>query len=209
MAESPSPTPHLKGEIIDPEIYLKVINHDLRKAVLHELFRLSVKGPIRKTEIADRLKIGYHKMLYQLMNHLDHFWIVDHEEKVRGAHEEYIIPKNVNTVYCLLGSDAAIHVLDPLADIYGKVAKVGVRCDKCDGEQIAKCMTVVKGKPCMPQTEEVIKKREIILMMNDRTMPYMPMDHFLVCTLIKSLENEPCSINLECPVYIVKALNGL
>ena len=141
-------------------------------------------------------------MLYQLTNHLNHFWKVDYEKKVRGAREEYISPKWLNTVYCLIGGDAAIHIIDPLANIYGKLSKVGVRCDNCPEEQIKECLASASSDPCMPQTEEVVKKREIILMVNERPSPYKPLDLFLICTLIKSLENEPCTIDLDCRHYL-------
>ena len=196
----------LKGIVIDPEVYLKVINHDLRKKVLHELFKLSINGPITKNEIADNLGIGYHQMLYQLNEHLNYFWTVDHEEKIRGAREEYIRPKNINTVYCLLGSDAAVHVLDPLANLYGKLAKTGVRCDDCPQDQLKRCQDSIKARPCMPQTDEVQKRKQVILMVNERAPPYKPMDQFLVCTLIKSLDNEPSALSIECPVYVDRAL---
>lgn len=206
MVKLPSLDLTLKGAILDPEVYLKVINHDLRKKILHELFKLSLNGPISKTEISDDLNIGYHQMLYQLNEHLRYFWIVDHEEKVRGAREEYIRPRNINTVYCLMGSEGALHIVDPLANLYGKIAKTGVRCDDCPPEQLKKCQESIKVRPCMPQTDEVQRRKQLILMVNERTPPYKPMDQFLVCTLIKSLENEPSAINLECPEYISRAL---
>ena len=206
MAQRPSGDLTVKGVIIDPEVYLKVINHDLRKKILHELFKLSLSGPITKTEIADNLGIGYHQMLYQLNEHLGYFWMVDHEEKVRGTREEYIRPKNVNTIFCLMGSDGAVHIIDPLANRYGKVIKSGVRCDDCPQEQLKKCMELLKARPCMPQTEDVMKRKQIILMVNDRPSPYKPIDQVLICTMIKSLENEPCNISLECPEYIDRAL---
>lgn len=188
----------LNGEIIDPEIYLNVVNHELRKEILHTLFLHSITGPITKAQIADSLDIGYHKMLYQLTNQLEFFWKVDHEKKVRGAREEYITPKHVNTIYCLLGSDARIHILDPLANIFGKVSEVGTRCDKCSKEQIDTCLKQMDLHPCMPWTDEYNKKKQIILMENNRTLPYKPVDNFLICTLIKSLENKPCELTLDC-----------
>jgi len=205
MNQRPSLDLNLKGVIIDPGVYLKVINHDLRKKVLHELFKLSLKGPVSKNEVADNLNIGYHQMLYQLNEHLNYFWMVDHEEKVRGAREEYIRPKYINTVYCLLGSDAAVHIVDPLANLYGKMAKTGVRCDDCPKEQLKKCQETIKVRPCMPQTDEVTRRKQVILMVNERGLPYKPMDQFIICTLIKSLDNEPSAISLECPEYIERA----
>jgi hypothetical protein len=191
----------LKGVVIDPDLYLKVINHDLRKQILNRLFILSLEKPISKSTIADDLDIGYHKMLYQLTQHLKYFWKVDYEKKVRGAREEYISPKWMNSVFCLLGGDAAVHILDPLANIYVKLAEVVVRCDNCTESQNEECMSSARSDPCMPQTEDVVKKREIILMVNERSDPYKPLDLFLICTLIKSLENEPCTIDLSCDKY--------
>ena len=201
MAQSDD-SKQLKGVVIDPDLYLKVINHDLRKQILNRLFMLSLDGPISKSTIAQDLDIGYHKMLYQLTQHLGYFWKVDYEKKVRGAREEYISPKWINSVYCLLGGDAAVHILDPLANIYGKLADVGIRCDRCPDSQVEECMNSARSDPCMPQTEDVVKKREIILMVNERSTPYKPMDLFLICTLIKSLENEPCTINLDCKDFL-------
>ena len=202
MVDFERETSQLKGVVIDPDLYLKVINHDLRKKILNRLFILSLEKPISKSTIAEDLNIGYHKMLYQLTQHLDYFWKVDYEKKVRGAREEYISPNWMNSVFCLLGGDAAVHILDPLANIYGKLADVGVRCDKCPDSQVEECMNFARSDPCIPQTEDVVKKREIILMVNERSTPYKPLDLFLICTLIKSLENEPCTINLDCNNFI-------
>jgi len=202
VEESGQETHNLKGEIIDPGLFLKVINHDLRKQILHELFILSMEEPITKSQIAEKLGLGYHKMLYQLTNHLNYFWKVDYEKKVRGAREEYISPVWMNSIYCILGADAAVHIIDPLANIYGKLSDVGTRCDNCDPDQVKKCWEKVKDEPCIPQTDEVLKKKQIILMVNDRFSDPTPVDQFLICTLIKSLENEPCEINLDCRDFL-------
>ena len=50
-------TGQLKGVVIDPDLYLKVINHDLRKQILNRLFVLSLEKPISKSTIAD-YKVG-------------------------------------------------------------------------------------------------------------------------------------------------------
>jgi len=198
---------HLLGEIVDPEVYLSVVNHDLRKDILHSLFILSMTGPITKIQIAESLDIGYHKMLYQLARHLNSFWKVDHDRKVRGAREEFISPHNYNTVYCLMGSDATIHILDPLANVFGKISEVGVRCDDCPKKKVDVCREKILNEPCFKQTPEIFKKKTIILETNNRNKPYTPIDHFLVCTIIKSLENEPCQLNIDCKAFVKKMMD--
>jgi len=206
MAKSANLDLTIRGVIIDPEVYLKVVNHELRKKILYELFTLSLQGPVSKADIADNLGIGYHQMLYQLNEHLRSFWEVDHEEKVRGAREEFIRPKGVNTVFCLMGSDGIVHIADPLANKYGKVLNTGVRCDDCPQEQVKRCMDFLKVRPCLPQVADADKRKQIILTVNNRPAPYKPVDQVLICTLIKSLENECCNNSLECPEYIGRAL---
>lgn len=201
MTDDIGPTA-LKGEIIDPELYLKVKNHELRQNILNTLFYNSLEEPISKSVIANDLDIGYHKMLYQLTEHLDHFWKVDYEEKVRGAREEFISPQWHNTIYCLLGSDSLIHIIDPLGDLYGKISDVGVRCDTCPEEMVQSCLSKMGEDPCHPLTEEIFEKREAILKANGREAPYKPIDRFLMCTMMMSLDTQCCTMNLDCRNFV-------
>lgn len=184
----------IRGVTINPQVYLKVINHDLRKRILHKFFALTINGSISKKQLADALGIGYHKLLYQLNEHLRDFWEVKYEKKIRGAHEEFIAPPHTNLIYVNIGTDAMIHVLDPLANLFGTLRKVGTRCDQCSELQIGRCLADLRRQGCYPIDEEEGVKQRKVLKANYRSDPLTPVDFILVCTALKTLERETCVV---------------
>ena len=185
------------GYYLNPETCLKVINHPLRRKILHKLYVLTVKGPITKRNLADSLGIDYYELIYQLNNHLKDFWQVRYEEKRRGAHEEYIAPPEVNAVYIMLGSGATIYTLDLLADIYGKISETGTRCQKCAPTQVDKCLEETTSQKCLIFCPDEKQKLTRILEINSRKKPFTPIDYVVACTALRSLEGQGCIINLS------------
>jgi len=142
-----TPTCDCKIEIgyADPETYASVVNHKLRKEILKTLYQMSVNGPVSKQQIADRLGIGYHQLIYQLNNQLRGFWVIREEKKVRGTRMELIEPAKPHTVFMTFGSDDTIFVVDPIANLFGPLSRVGTRCDVCTEEDAMKCIEHVKS----------------------------------------------------------------
>lgn len=184
----------ISGEFLDPDIYLKIVNHPLRKRILHRLFERGIEGPVRKKDLARDLNVDYHRLLYQLNEHLKEFWTVKKERKIRGAREELIMPINSNMIYCNLGRDAVINIIDPLANVFGRLNIVGTRCDSCGAEQQKKCVDRVVKQGCAVNYLKLVKKRDI-LVANNRKKPYTPVDYILVCTITCVLDGEKCIIN--------------
>jgi len=184
----------IHGVTMDPQAYLKVINHNLRKRILNRLFVLTMDGPISKKQLADSLGIGYHELLYQLNEHLRDFWEVKYEKRIRGAHEEFIAPPYTNLIYVNIGTDATIHVLDPLANLFGTLRKVGTRCDQCSKRQIGRCIAYLRRQGCYPTDEEEEVKQREVLSANYRSDPLTPVDFILVCTALRTLERETCVV---------------
>lgn len=184
----------LSGEFLDLHISLKIANHLLRKRILHRLYELGIDGPITKKDLARDLNENYHRVLYQLNEHLRQFWTVTEERKVRGAREELIVPANPNTIYCNIGSDTVMNIIDPLANIFGRLNIVGTRCDNCSVEQQKQCMSRIVEQGCAVDYLKPGKKRDI-LAANYRKKPYTPVDHILVCTISHILDGEKCTIS--------------
>lgn len=187
----------IHGYYLNPETCLKVINHPLRREILHKLYTLTVKGPITKRNLADSLGIDYYELIYQLNNHLKDFWQVRYEKKRRGAREEFIAPPEVNAVYIMLGSGATIYMLDPLANLYGKIGEIGVRCQKCAPIQVDRCLEEISSQRCLDFCPEERQKLAKILEINSRRMPFTPIDYIVACTALRSLEGQGCIINLS------------
>ncbi len=188
---------NIEGEILDPGVYFKVINHELRKQILHKLFRMTLKGPIQKKELAKALNIGYHRLLYQLNEHLREFWKVEKERKIRGAREEWISPSSPHAIYCNLGHDAAINMIDPLANLFGRLSKVGTRCDECPREQQNSCMESIREQKCAIEYLKSEGDRNNIFLANNRTEPYTPVDYVLICTLTRAMDGDKCILDSE------------
>ena len=128
---------------IDPEAYSGIVNHKMRKDILRALYRMTLNGPVSKQEIADQLQIDYHQLVYQLNNHLREFWAVKEELKRRGTRMELIAPSKPHVIFISLGKEQKIYVFDPLANLFGPLSKVGVRCDICSDAEAQKCIKLI------------------------------------------------------------------
>jgi len=196
----------IKGRYADPRICLKVLSHPLRRKILHKLAIQTIDGPVNKKELAKAVGIGYQELLYQLNNHLKSFWEVKQEQKKRGAHEEFIAPPDPNTVYIMIGEGATIYVIDPLANIFGKLSD-GTRCDHCPTEQVEKCLEKIKTEKYFGLSLEERRKQEKLLAANNRPNSPNPMDFIASYIALKSLEGEMCTVQIcETECHFIKAV---
>ncbi|MBO3803234.1 MAG: hypothetical protein JTT11_05080 [Candidatus Brockarchaeota archaeon] len=194
----------IKAKYIDPKICIKVLNHRLRQRILHKLEVETVDGPVSKKELANAVGIGYLELVYQLNKQLKGFWEVKGERKKRGAREEFIAPPTLNAVYVMLGEEATVYVLDPLANIFGKMSD-GTRCDFCSGAQKAKCLERIKSEECFTFTPEEKRRLERLFAANKRIGAPTPMDRIIGCVALRSLEGEGCAVEVcESECHFVK-----
>jgi hypothetical protein len=181
---------------IDPETYTSIVNNDLRKAILRNFYAMALDRPITKQELADRVKIGYHQLVYQMGHQLQDFWTVVDEKKVRGTRLEYIAPAAPNSIFITLGKDGRVFVVDPLASLFGPLAKVGTRCDGCSKNDMERCLGHVLSGCCFadgPTAEE-----KSILEANGRKMPLRPIDLAILCALKGVAAGKTCSVSIPC-----------
>jgi len=181
---------------IDPEVYASLVNHDLRKVILKTLFALSLYGPISKQQLADNLGIGYHQLIYQLNNQLSGFWGVAKEEKVRGTRKEFIEPVNRHAIYITLGSGKSIFMVDPIANLFGPLSEVGIRCDSCTQEESDTCMRHMADNPQFDL--KVSDSDRAILELNGREPPYRPIDIAILAALRGIASDERFVVSIPC-----------
>lgn len=181
---------------IDPETYTPIVNHEMRKNILKALYRMTRDGPVSKQEIADKLGIGYHQLVYQLSNQLRDFWVVKEERKVRGTRMELISPASPNTVFIALGKNNAVFVVDPVANLFGPLSKVGTRCDSCDEKVAVICSKHVRLRcDCAASLSEVEKA---MLKSNNRNPPFRVIDHAIVCAIEGLSKGRECKVEIPC-----------
>lgn len=180
---------------IDPETYTSIVNHDLRKRILTKLYRSTRTSPISKQELADSLGIDYHQLVYQLNHHLRDFWTVKEEQKVRGTCMELIEAAYPYAVFMTIGKDHGIFSVDPLADLYGPVAKVGTRCDQCSREEAERCMAFAQSRF---DSEPLTEAEQGVLAANGRRAPYRPMDLALLAAIKGIPAGQRCVIDIPC-----------
>ncbi len=181
---------------IDPETYSSIVNHDMRKRILRTLYTSTKEAPISKQDLADKLGVGYHQLVYQLNNHLKDFWAVKEERKVRGTRMELIEPSKPSTVYITFGKESGIFMVDPAANLFGPLLRVGTRCDACSPNDAAKCMSSVSSScSCATVPNEAEKG---ILLTNGRKTPFKPMDHAILCALKGIPQGEKCVLEIPC-----------
>lgn len=181
---------------IDPETYTGIVNHDLRKSILRNLYAMALDRAVTKQELADRVKIGYHPLSYQLTHQLQDFWQVVDEKKVRGTRLEYIAPAAPSSIYITLGKDGRVFVVDPLANLFGPLAKVGTRCDGCSKEDMERCLGHVRSGCCF--TSEPTAEEKSILEANGRKQPLRPVDLAILCSLKGVATGKTCSVSIPC-----------
>jgi len=181
---------------IDPETYSGIVNHKMRKDILRTLYRKALDGPVSKQELADELKIDYHQLVYQLTNHLREFWVVKEEIKKRGTRMEMIAPSKPHVIFISLGKEQRIYVFDPLANLFGPLSKVGVRCDICSDAEAQRCMKFVNtGCSC---TAASTAAEKAILVANGRKPNQRPVDTAIICALRGIPIGQSCVIDIPC-----------
>lgn len=179
---------------IDPETYSSIVNHDMRKRILRTLYGSTKTAPISKQDLADKLGVGYHQLVYQLNNHLREFWIVREERKVRGTRMELIEPAKPSTVYITFGKDNGIFMVDPAANLFGPLLRTGTRCDSCSPNDAAKCMSSASSTCSCAMVPNEAEKG--MLLSNGRKMPFKPMDHAILCAIKGIPQGEKCVLEI-------------
>jgi G3E family GTPase len=181
---------------LDPEAYISIRDHEMRQRILTSLFEMArAHGPVSKQDLADRLGIKYQQLSYQMSGHLSSFWKVAKEEKVRGARMEFIVPNNPDAVYINIGKDRKINVIDPLAELFGPLAEVGLRCDSCSAEDVEACMRSLIGKGIIPK--DISGAEEETLRMNNRKGT-RPLDAGVIQSLKGLAAGEQCVLTIPC-----------
>lgn len=181
---------------IDPDVYTSVVNHDLRRSILRNLYVMALDHPVTKQELADRVKIGYHQLVYQLSHQLRDFWTVVDEKKVRGTRQEYLAPAAPGTIYITLGRDGRVFVIDPLANLFGPLSKVGTRCDGCSDEEMERCLGYVRSGCCY--TADPIPEERAMLQANGRDGPLRPVDLAILCSMKGVASGKACAVSIPC-----------
>jgi hypothetical protein len=181
---------------IDPQTYTSIVNHAMRKEILRALYRQGLDGSISKQDLADSLNLDYHQIVYQLNHHLKDFWTVVEERKVRGTRMELISPSHPYTIFIALGKERSIYMFDPLANLFGPMAKVGTRCDVCTPIEAAKCMHYVDVGCSSSRSPTDAEKA--VLRVNGREAPLRPLDSAILCSLKGIPSGESCVVNIPC-----------
>jgi hypothetical protein len=152
-------------------------------------------GPVSKQDLADRLGIKYQQLSYQMSGHLSSFWKVAKEEKVRGARMEFLLPSNPDAVYISIGKDREINVIDPLAELFGPLSEVGLRCDSCSEDDREECLNSLVNKKIIPG--KMSPAEEETLMKNNRRTPG-PLDFGIIQSLKGLAAGEQCVLTIPC-----------
>ena len=189
---------HCRMDILymDPETYTSIATHEMRQAILTKMFKEAYNGhSMTKQELADSLGIKYQQLVYQLMNHLKEFWVVTGEEKVRGTRMEYIAPANPHGIYVCVGKNRKLYIVDPIAELYGPLSEVGVRCDSCSEEEYMHCVNSLIEKDIVPK--DLSPKAAETLALNGRKEA-RPLDRGLVESLRGMAEGNECTLTIPC-----------
>ena len=181
---------------MDPDTYTSIATHEMRQAILTKLFKEAYNGhSMTKQELADALGIKYQQLVYQLMNHLREFWTVTKEEKVRGTRMEYIAPANPHGIYICIGKNRKMYMVDPIAELYGPLSDVGVRCDSCSVEEYQHCVSSLIEKNIVPVELNDTEKETLTL--NGRKEA-RPLDRGLVEALKGLSAGNNCTLTIPC-----------
>jgi hypothetical protein len=180
---------------LDPEVYAALVNHDLRKSILRLLYVRARSGPVSKKALADELGIGYQQIMYQLNNHLQGFWRIGEQRRVRGTVLELILPSHPNAIFISLGAEQRLYMVDPLANLFGPLPRMGTRCDQCPEAVAESCRRHAAAGACCPTIS--MSERDILLA-NGRKEPFRALDHAIICALKGIPEKKACSISIPC-----------
>lgn len=181
---------------MDPVTYTAVSTHAMRQQILTRLYREAYNGHcMTKQELADSLGIRYQQLVYQLMNHLNDFWTVVREEKVRGTRMEYIAPANPNAIHLCIGKDRRIYIVDPIAELYGPLDEVGARCDSCSVDEAEYCVQSLIEKGIVPR--DLTPSERETLSMNKRS-GLRPLDRGFIEALKGIAAGDSCVLTIPC-----------
>jgi len=180
---------------IDPDVYTSIVNHELRRTILRNLYAMTIDRPVTKQELADRTKIGYHQLNYQLGHQLRDFWKVVDERKVRGTRQEYLAPSAPGTIFISVGRDGRVFVVDPLANLFGPLSKVGTRCGGCSPSDMERCMEYVKSG-CY--STDISPEERATLHANGREGYIRPMDLAILSSMKGVASGKGCSVSIPC-----------
>ena len=193
-----SDMPSCRMELVymDPAAYMSLAEHEMRQSILTALFKAAYNGKeMTKQELADIVGIKYQQLVYQLNNHLNDFWTVVREEKVRGTRMEYIAPAERNAIYIAVGKDRLIYIADPIAELYGQLGKVGCRCDMCSREESEHCVRSLKEKKIVP-SELSDAEKETLALNNRKEM--RPLDRGILEALKGLAVGGKCVLTIPC-----------
>ena len=181
---------------MDPDTYTSIATHDMRQSILTKLFKESYNGhSMTKQELADSLGIKYQQLVYQLMNHLREFWTVTKEEKVRGTRMEYIAPANPHGIYICVGKNRKMYIVDPIAELYGPLNDVGVRCDSCSKEEYEHCVSSLIEKGIVPKD---LSKSDLETLEINGRKEARPLDRGLLEALKGLAAGDNCTLTIPC-----------
>ena len=186
----------MKIVCLDPETYVSVYGHEMRQRILTALFKMTKeRGSVTKRDLADHLGIKYQQLSYQMCDHLPFFWKVEKEEKVRGTRMEFIVPDEPDAVYIAIGSDRRIFIIDPLAELYGPLSDVGLRCDSCSEKDRDECMKSLTEKGIIPESISDAEKETLVA--NDRK-GLSPLDAGIIVSLKELVTGGQCVLTIPC-----------
>lgn len=181
---------------MDPDTYTAISTHEMRQAILTKLFKDTYNGKVlTKQELADSLGIKYQQLVYQLMNHLRDFWKVVGEEKIRGTRIEYIAPDNPHGIYICVGKDRKLYIVDPIAELYGPLSEVGVRCDSCSDEEAAHCIRSLTEKGIVSGELRDTEREALSINRRDGSRP---LDLGLIEALKGLAIGDRCTLTIPC-----------
>jgi hypothetical protein len=118
------------------------------------------------------------------------------EQKVRGTRKELIKPVNRHAVYMTLGRERSIHMVDPIANLFGPLSEVGIRCDKCSRYEADNCLKFLEDNPQFDFKIE--EKDSVILKANDRKPPFRPLDLAMLAALKGIASDQRFQLSIPC-----------
>ena len=121
--------------------------------------------------------------------------MVTGEEKVRGTRMEYIAPANPHGIYVGVGKNRKLYIVDPIAELYGPLSDVGIRCDSCSVEEYQHCVNSLIEKNIVPK--ELGETDLETLKINNRKEA-RPLDRGLLESLKGLAAGNNCTLTIPC-----------
>ena len=117
------------------------------------------------------------------------------EKKVRGTRLEYISPAAPSSIFITLGKDGRVFIVDPLANLFGPLSKVGTRCDSCSKKEMERCLEHVRSGCCYT-AEPSAEERRILEANGRKTL--RPLDLAILCSLKGVPTGKACAVSIPC-----------